>query len=66
MKYVRLYSRGRWSPIHTTTDAAIRTHCRRLLAGFQCQVEISDARPDGVMCKWCKNEVEKRGEVAER
>ncbi len=66
MKYVTLYRRGRRGPIHTTTDAAIATHCRLLLVAFQCEVEISDTKPDGKLCFYCQREVARRGEVAER
>lgn len=67
MRYVRLMSRGHWlKVIHTTSDAGIRTHCGRRLSGFQCEVQLSADRPDGVPCKACQAQVAERGEAAWR
>jgi hypothetical protein len=67
MKYLRIYVRGRWSKIHYTSDAGIRSLCGIVIAGVTGETELSnEQRPDGTVCARCRKRLENDGEVAYR
>lgn len=67
MKYLRIYIRGRWSKVHYTSDAGLRTFCGIVLANAQAETELSsEQRPSGQICGRCQKRLENDGEVAYR
>lgn len=67
MLYVRMYVRGRWTKVHYTSDAGIRTLCGIVIAGVIGETELSsEQRPNGIVCARCRKRLAKDGEVAYR
>ena len=67
MMYLRMYIRGRWSKVHYTSDAGIRSFCGIVIADAIGETELSSQqRPDGAVCGHCRKRLAKDGEVAYR
>lgn len=65
--YFRMYKRGRWSRVHYTSDAGLRTFCGLVIANVQAETQlVGDHQPHGQICKRCRKRLERDGEVAWR